>query len=244
MTQTLSRRPGQTLWAQIAETLSEDIALGGYRPGERLPAEQQLAERFGVNRHTVRRALLTLEQEGVVRTERGRGTFVEEDVVKVSLAHRTRFSESVGGTGAARRHELLRAYETPAREAAAKALGLRLGAPLLCLEALGSVNGRLVSLGHHFFDAGRFRGLDAAFRKTPSITRCLAAYGVADYLRRQTAITAMLPSPEQARLLKQPRTRPVLRTEWSNVEQDGRPVEYGITWFAADRVQLMVTPPA
>ena len=56
----------QPRWEAIATALREDILLGRHAPGERLPNEQQLAERFGVNRHTLRQAVQALAREGHV----------------------------------------------------------------------------------------------------------------------------------------------------------------------------------
>src|SRR4051794_3824539 len=62
----------------VADVLRRRIALGGFVSGERLPAERELAETLGVGRMTLRRALQTLGEEGLVTTARGRagGTFV------------------------------------------------------------------------------------------------------------------------------------------------------------------------
>ncbi len=64
------------IWQVIAETLRAELADGRYAPGEKLPTEAQLAGRFGVNRHTVRRALSELGTEGLVWSRRGAGVFV------------------------------------------------------------------------------------------------------------------------------------------------------------------------
>ncbi len=72
----IDRRNGVAAWKQIADRLSGAIAAGEYDETGMVPPETQLAERFGVNRHTVRRALSVLAEEGVVRAEHGRGTFV------------------------------------------------------------------------------------------------------------------------------------------------------------------------
>lgn len=69
-------RDGLSRWARIERELREDIELGGLVPGSRLPSEHLLAERFGVNRHTVRRALSALQERGLIRVEQGKGTFV------------------------------------------------------------------------------------------------------------------------------------------------------------------------
>lgn len=242
MVQTLDHAPGRTLWAQIADAVAEDIALGGLAAGEQLPTEHQLAARFGVNRHTVRRALRELEQAGLIRVERGRGTFVEDGVVNIALGRRTRFSESVGAESAIRTHELLKAYEVPARAEIARLLELKKGAPLTCLETLGFINRRPVGIGYHYLSAVRFPGIAALFADTHSITRCLKAFGVDDYTRARTVVSAVMPTAEQARILQQPRTRPILRTEWHNIDAAGRPIEYGMTLHAGDRVQVTVTP--
>src|SRR3546814_15667768 len=92
---TLQRRAGVALWRQIAETLEKDIREQVYEPGQRLPTEAELAERFSVNRHTVRRGIAFLEQEGVLRVEQGRGTFVQERMVDYRLRKRTRVTENI-----------------------------------------------------------------------------------------------------------------------------------------------------
>ena len=67
---------GVALWRQVADAIRLDIVGGKLNAGDKLAGELPLAERFGVNRHTVRRALAVLAEEGVVRAEQGRGTFV------------------------------------------------------------------------------------------------------------------------------------------------------------------------
>src|SRR5688500_13444562 len=58
--------------------VSEKIAGGAWRQGERLPTERALAAQYGLARNTVRRALETLEQRGKLVRQVGRGTFVQE----------------------------------------------------------------------------------------------------------------------------------------------------------------------
>ena len=70
------RLQGVTLWRRIADEIEQAIVAGTYATGDRLPGEIEIADRFHVNRHTVRRALADLAQRGLVRAERGSGTFV------------------------------------------------------------------------------------------------------------------------------------------------------------------------
>ena len=63
---------------EIAATLRERIRSGDLRPGERLPTQAELAEEFGVERGTVRQALRALQDDGLLVTYPGRGTFVAD----------------------------------------------------------------------------------------------------------------------------------------------------------------------
>ena len=92
---TLQRQAGVSLWRQIAQTLEGEIKAQVLAPGRQLPTEAELAERFGVNRHTVRRGIAFLEQEGLLRVEQGRGTFVQERMVDYRLGKRTCLTENI-----------------------------------------------------------------------------------------------------------------------------------------------------
>jgi DNA-binding transcriptional regulator YhcF (GntR family) len=90
---------GVALWRQVADGIERGIADGRFVAGEKLPGEMEIAETYRVNRHTVRRALATLAERGLVRAERGSGTYVEAQRLAYPLRARTRFSEIVGAGG-------------------------------------------------------------------------------------------------------------------------------------------------
>src|ERR1700724_1993180 len=87
---------GVALWRQVADGIERGIADGTFAAGERLPGGVEIAETYRVTRHTVRRALATLAERGLVRAERGSGTYVEAQRLAYPLRSRTRFSEIVG----------------------------------------------------------------------------------------------------------------------------------------------------
>ena len=77
---------GVALWRQVADGIERGIADGSFAAGEKLPGETEIAETYRVNRHTVRRALATLAERGLVRAERGSGTYVEAATARLSPA--------------------------------------------------------------------------------------------------------------------------------------------------------------
>jgi GntR family phosphonate transport system transcriptional regulator len=236
----LTRREGVALWRQIQQAIEAEIASGGQRPGARLPTEAELSARFAVNRHTVRRAMEELEARGLVRIEQGRGSFVAEDVLDYRLGPRTRFSENIRRESREPEGKLLRVAEVPAEAALAESMGLRRGRPVILVERLALADGRPIVLGTHHFPAQRFPRLPALLAENASITAALSACGVPDYRRQVTRITARLPTPEEAELLQQSRSRPVLVTEAVNVDPAGAVVDVTHARYAAGRVQLVV----
>jgi GntR family transcriptional regulator, phosphonate transport system regulatory protein len=231
-----------SLWRKIAEELQQDIQKDVLNPGDRIPTEQKLAVRFGVNRHTVRRAIAELAELGVLRAEQGRGTFVQKGRIDYQITRRTRFSATMRAQERETGGALLAATEDRADQRTAASLQIAVGAPVTVLRTLRSADGYPVAVGSHSFSRQRFPEILRAFERSGSITDALADGGVKDYVRGRTGVSARLPTPEEARLLQVPKTRPLLVTEAINLDMEGNPIELGIACFPADRVQLVFEP--
>jgi GntR family transcriptional regulator, phosphonate transport system regulatory protein len=238
----VDRQDGVALWRQIVGKLQADIASGGLRPGAQLPTEAALSAQFGVNRHTVRRALEELSRDGLVRVERGRGSFVAEDVLDYNIEARTRFSEWIRKHNKEPRGIVRQLREIPADHRVAAGLGLRSGSRVVVLERLGFADDRPVSLTRHYFPALRLKGMLQALQATPRITEALRAVGIDDYLRQQTRVTARLPTQTEAELLRMARNRPVLVTENVNVDRAGTIIEFATGCYPTPRVQIVFEP--
>lgn len=237
----VAREAGEPLWRQVERALTGAIRSGVIAPGAQLPTEFALAARFQVNRHTIRRALASLEAGSLIRVERGRGTFVHENVIDYQVSRRTRFSENLRRQNREPSGEILDSGHRPAPDVVARALGLEEGEPTVWMRHLSHADGRPISLADHYFPLRRFEGFLEIYRQRRSITATHAYFGVFDYIRKSTRITARMPSADEAELLKQPKNRPVLITEALNVDTEGAPIEYGTTAFNGEVVQLVVS---
>jgi GntR family phosphonate transport system transcriptional regulator len=235
-----SRTASLARWRHIADELLRDLSAGKLSPGDKLPTEHELADRFRVNRHTIRRALATLADNGFVRVEHGRGSFVAEHVLEYALGRRTRFSANVIAQGREPDRRLLGVETIEAPEATQRALKLRRGADVLRLRTAGFADGIPISMSVNMFPAPRFRRLPELVKESLSITAALRDMGVEDYTRGWTKLLTRLPSEDEARLLHQPVTRPVLEVESLDLDSDARPITHGTAIFAGDRVQLTV----
>ena len=230
----------QPVWQTIHETLRREIASDLHRTGDRLPTEKDLSLRFGVNRHTVRRALAELRAEGAIYVRRGSGAYVAEGIINYRLGDRVKFSKTIMELGRSPAHKLLAVDIMAAPDAVADHLRLKRGSRVIRLETLGEADGLPINLAEQYLPAARFEGLEALFAETLSLTQALRHFGITDYRRAWTRIMARAPSRAVAMLLRQPETIPVLRTEGLNVDMAGQPIEYARGTWAGGRTQFTV----
>lgn len=226
------------LWTAIRDRLAEEIGNGHYAPGERLPTEARLSARFGVNRHTVRRALAALAEEGTVHSRRGSGVYVQQNPMAYPLGRRVRFHQNLLAAGRVPEKRVLLLETRAANAAEAEALALEDGARVHVYEGLSLSDAVPVALFRSVFPAGRLPDMLSHLRLTGSVTAAFAANGIDDYTRARTEITAKRADTALARQLRIDTGAPILRTVSVNVDEAGRPLEYGRTWFAGDRVTL------
>ncbi|MGR3760371.1 phosphonate metabolism transcriptional regulator PhnF [Roseobacteraceae bacterium NS-SX3] len=228
------------VWKSIAISLTDDIAQGRYGTGAKLPAESQLAARFGVNRHTVRRALAEMADQGLVHPRRGSGVFVASKPTDYPIGKRVRFHQNVARGGQTPAKQILTLETRAAGPREAEALGLVSGAPVHVYDGLSLADGQPIALFQSVFPAERLPEMLTALEEEQSVTAALRRCGVEDYTRIETRITAKLATATQALHLRISEGAPILRTTGINADPEGAPVEFGRTWFAGDRVTLTV----
>jgi len=231
---------GVALWRQVADGIERGIANGTYAAGEKLPGETEIAETYRVNRHTVRRALATLAERGLVRAERGSGTYVEAQRLAYPLRSRTRFSEIVGAGGHEPSGKLIDASDEAATRELARTLGLKTGAPLVRIEALRLADRTPICVSTTWLSAERFPDAGQVFTATRSMTKLLAHYDVRDYRRGSSKITAAIADATDATHLDLALGRPVLVVDATDLDLAGKPLATKRARFAADRVDFLV----
>jgi len=238
----VERQKGVALWRQIADRIRASISQGDYDATGMVPPETQLAAQFGVNRHTVRSALAALGQEGIVRAIQGRGTMIDrKEKFSFPIARRTRFTEGIGDQARDLQGLLLSSGCEPASADVARRLGLGPQASVIRLDVLRKADGQPLSRSMIWFPADRFEGIGEVFLRSGSITRALAEYGVTDYLRAVTEVSACHAEPDDVAELALTPGAIVLMTRALNTDMDGVPMQYAVTRFPADRVEFTIS---
>jgi GntR family transcriptional regulator, phosphonate transport system regulatory protein len=231
---------GITRWRRVADDIRSNISEGII--SDALPSEIELAARYGVNRHTVRRAIAALTADGLLRVERGRGTFVNNKPKRIvyPIGSRTRFSENMLKQSLEPSGRLIKSDYVLADSVMAALLECRIGTRLHRLDSLSVADGIPLSRSTSYFSAERFPGIIEAYAETGSITEALRREGVVDYRRRETRLTAERASAKDAELLSCAADAIVLISKATDVDLEGQPVQFIRTKFLADRVELVM----
>lgn len=236
----IDRDTGITLYAQIAEVLERDYVRQG-APGDRLPSEGELAARFGVNRHTLRRAVDELIADGLLERQHGVGIFITDRLLDYRVGTDTRFTQTLADIGISTDTKVIRKMIAPASAGVAQHLVLSPGGPVLWIETLRLAGGLPFCVISHFLPVEPFNEMLDGY--TVGSLHGYLERNCGALRRTESRVTAILPQGDDAKLLGINQNRPVLRVKSLNVlDQDGTPVEYAITRFRADRTQLRITP--
>ncbi|MGG5891081.1 phosphonate metabolism transcriptional regulator PhnF [Falsiroseomonas sp. HC035] len=236
----LTRRGGVALWRQVMEHVNKDIVKGIFLPGAQLPTELIMARRFGVNRHTVRRAMEELEKLGLINVRQGSGSFVVEDLLDIDIGRYVSLSDGITRLGRKPIWQILRIREAMADQAIANHLMIGRARSILIVERLLAADGFPLIASTHYFPASRFEKMGGLLRSNPSISAALAALGVVGIQRGVTRITARLPVQLEAERLQQHRYRPLLNVESVFMDSAGAVVEFAVATFAPGRTRLVV----
>ncbi|HEV7344086.1 MAG TPA: phosphonate metabolism transcriptional regulator PhnF [Devosia sp.] len=232
---------GVALWRRIADAIRLDIVGGKLASGDRLPSEAVLAQRFSANRHTVRRALAVLAEEGVVGAEQGRGTFVRRARrLSYPIGRRTRFREGLSGQAEHLTSQSLGHRIENATATIAAALALKPGAKVVRTEGLSLADGRPVSRSTTWLPYRLFPDFGERLAQLASMTQVFGSYGIADYSRASTRISARHADVEETRLLSLAPGAILLVSEAVDVDAEGGPLSYALSRFPAERMELVV----
>jgi GntR family transcriptional regulator len=238
---TISRQPGTTAHGQIEDWLADAIAAGRLNSGDRLPTEHDLAAWLGVSRMTLRHALGELAQRGLVTRAvgRGGGTFVAEAKLEQDLTTLAGFSEQLRRHGKVAGARVLAAASIPASAAAAAALELDEGDPVIEVRRIRLADGRPIVIEHSLFPAALFGGL-LDCRLDGSLYELLEdRYGQRPHRARES-LEPVIAGVREAEALEVEEGAPLMLVERTAYSVTGQPLEFARDRFRGDRTRVVV----
>jgi GntR family transcriptional regulator len=223
------------------EGVADAIRQGGYRPGDRMPPERELAERLDVSRSTLRLALHDLERAGVIvrRPGRGGGTFVAAPKVERDLGSFTGLGEYIRRQGLVAGARVIAVALTPAGPSVADALRIGPSDLVVAVTRVRLADGEPIALERSRFPAERFPGLAEQALGGSLYELLREKYGEAPE-RAVERIEPVAAEFEAADLLDVPPGMPLLAVERVAYNRAGDPIEHARDLFRGDRTRVVV----
>ena len=230
---------GTPAHARVARWLSDLISRGELVEGDRLPREDEFAKQLGISRMTLRQALATLEQSGLLERKSGRlgGTFVREPRIECDLTGLAGFTELMRRAKLKAGARIISAATVSASAGVARELGLVRGAPVHEIVRVRTVRREPLAIERSAFPVELFPDL-LEKPLTGSLYELLAK----EYLQAPASaweslepVSARL---DEAKLLKVELGSPLMLIERTVRSRAGQPVEFARDVFRPDRIRI------
>ncbi|MFF6897624.1 GntR family transcriptional regulator [Streptomyces hydrogenans] len=244
-------------YVQIAEEIVEQIRAGVLKPGDLVPSESELVERYGVAGGTIRKAMVEVRASGLVETRHGKGSIVKDrPPVRLRSSERFRASHRRGGkaaylaesaqSGATAKVSVLFIGPTEASEEIAERLGVEPGAQVLARRRLYFRNGTPVETASSYLPWDVVKDIPELFSENPGPGGIYARLEGDGHVFEEFVETlqARLASKAEASELALSPGAPVVHLLRNAVTKTGRVVEVCDTLMAADQFVFEYRIPA
>ncbi|MGM0125029.1 GntR family transcriptional regulator [Enterococcus sp. AZ194] len=225
------------VYIQIHDQLKEEIENGLWKIGDRLPSERELSVKFGVSRMTLRQAIQTLSDEGILERKIGSGTYVAREKVQEKMTGTTSFTEIMESQNRVPSSKTVSYFVTSPSSSEMDKLKLSKTDSILRMERIRYADGVPIC----FEVASIPSKLVEEFTKaeiTGSFYRTLETKGKKKVGRANQTVSAMLASERIAEYLEIKRGDSILRLRQVSYFEDGTPFEYVRTQYVGNRFEF------
>lgn len=219
------------IYVQLYQGMTALIASGSLKPGDVLPSETDFSRHFSISPMTVRQAMTELVNQGYIRRERGRGTFVAPRQLDHPLDRMVSFSEDMQSRHLVPGAKVLVLEKMVVPVSIAAEVGLPGETPLLRLKRVRYANHEAVGIHDAYLHDVEITHAD--LKRTPSLYMLLAQRGIV-LTEGVDTIDAVPASPEAAHLLGVKPDAPLLQTTRISWDGRGKFVEYVVAQYRAD----------
>ncbi len=237
-----ARRTSDTsLWEQVSETLASEIIEQRPPLGKRLPSEVMLCERFGVSRVTLRQALSSLKERGLVHPQAGRGWYAGSPQAATPVSEEPgvlqSFSEMARSRGLSPDSVILHCRRLPAEWDEAQDLGIAAGAELLSLLRLRRLDGVAVAVDHSLVPGALLPDASPEQFRDGSLYVALQRNGFRP-VRAEYEVQSVAANRDYAELLSVDIGEPLLSARQICTDALGRRIERGHITYRGDRYRF------
>jgi len=227
------------LYVQLMNEVEKSIKNGEYKPGDKLLTETEMAKKYGVSLITVRKAIGSLMEEGLVVRKQGKGTFVTRPKLSRNMKKLQSFSEMCAQMGVVPGAKMLENRLVPADARVAEALGIEPGSNVVHISRLRYADQEPVQIETSYFPLKYAFLLDAKFDDN-SLFDHLREKSGARVASSEKQIELCRATAEEAELLGVKKGDAMLCVRSTAFDKNGEPMYAGVQIINGDRFTLYV----
>lgn len=227
------------VYIQIHNQIKQEIENGKWQVGAKIPAERELALSFGVSRMTLRQAIQTLVDEGILERHVGSGTFVANRKVQEKMSGVTSFTDLMIAAGKVPSSKTISYHITTPSESETELLELKPDVKVLRMERIRYGSGVPICFEIATVPANLINNFSKE-EITTSLYKALEKKANLFPGRAIQTVSAMSASERIAEYLGIKRGAALLRLRQLSYLQDGRPFEYVHTQYVGDRFEFVL----
>ena len=227
----LDRRSPIPVYVQISDAIRASIQSGKLSPDSVLPSSEQICEKLGITRMTLRQAYNVLAAEGLVDAQRGRGTFIRRSKMERTLGRMVGFSEEMRAWGKKPSSKTLSFEQAEPSEPAREFLGLE---PVHRIERLRLADAVPMAIEEVEIPVYLCPDLEEFDLEKRSLYEILDEVYRIRFARCDQVVSASLPSGRQRKLLCIGASVALLNVARRSFTKSGEAVSYGITQYRGD----------
>ena len=230
----MDKTVGETLHGGLSNFIRSKIYAKEWGMGERIPSEHDLMKEFGVSRGTVRRAIKTLVDEGLLKQQHGRGTFVSAPHIAHPGGDRPfSFAGTLREQGIVFETEVLLKERIAASQEVADHLQIGAGSPVLKLRRVRRTGGESIMTLDSWIPLETCPGIEDMPLEEMSLFDAVEAVTGGHITLSHMVYSARSAGKDLASVMGVAEGSPILNLEQLIFLEDGRPIEWGDTMLAA-----------
>jgi GntR family transcriptional regulator len=227
------------LYAQVENVIIERIDNGSLPVGSRLPSEDSLVQEHAVSRTTIRAAIQSLVQRGLVQIRRGKGTFVTQPKITQELTELTGFVEDMEALGRRPTAKVLDQRIVAADELVARRLALRQGTSVVRIQRVRLADGKPLSFDETYLPKELGEKVMADNLKTEPIFSLLEQKYHTPLVEAEYQLEAVCADATVAKALRVRFGSAIFLIERTSYSLGHRPVDYEKLHYRGDQIRFV-----
>lgn len=227
------------LYVQLMEELETSIRNGVYKPGDKIMTEAEMAKEYGVSLITVRKAVGSLMEKGLVMRKQGKGTFVTKPKYSRNMKNLQSFTEMCEQMGVKPGAQVLENRLIMADKKVADRLGIEPGSNVVYISRLRLADGEPVQVEKSYFPL-KYAFLLEEDLNNGSMFECLKEKAGAKVASSEKMIELCRATAEEAALMDVKKGDYLLFVKSTAYDENGEPMYAGIQLINGDRFSLYV----